>query len=537
MDTAIGVYIGTIIGLIVTLVLLKYKSKPQKAIKLVSMLLAIFIILLIVRLINIGISDKEATHNAGDASNTNQLWDNNTVISCFGDSTIIKGDEVKVNTPSPKPSSSPTQSPTPTVTPKPEPSPTYEIHTGSDYDLLKKAESEFEQENYETVVKIYNQMIDSNTESYIPYNNLGYIYGMGLLDVYDYHLAKESYIKAVKKGARISFGNLLCLYGHVDYSSREYYDLILKAYEQFDVRIETVLEHIYLALEKQSESLLYSENYFGLPDDEQLSITQDAIYLTQIESHHTGTSIDYSAGEVTYTYSREIVPAFDISSKQKFIYDKDKLDYIESLDSFKEKELLYIAEMSHENSEYTKAFDIYKELELRSTEKHIVFNNLGYYYANGFGCERDIEKARKYYNFALKKGNKTAIGNLLCIPSYLNFDANSYIENLYLAHSQEDSRVETMLENIYLAINKEKQKETYYDDFQRQSNQNKKETLNESVKAERISGPHHIGSSYSEEDGIKDSYSIRVYPYLSIIFDLQKYEYVNGESPAISQYY
>jgi hypothetical protein len=219
-----------------------------------------------------------------------------------------------VISPSPTPNGTPNLIPTPTVYITPEPSP-----IDSESQLLLEAEQAFEDGNFKAATENYMELETLHSTNPIVYNNLGYLYSNGLGKKEDREIANVYYKLAHEFGSKKATGNLLCLFKYINFSEEEYFDILEKANELDDSRVDMALENIYDTLELSRSEFSYSEDFFSKDENSQIAIVIDFFELTKSgSSMHTGTS---SSGSNSWSGSSFYYePPINIFDKQELEY-------------------------------------------------------------------------------------------------------------------------------------------------------------------------------------------------------------------------
>ena len=333
---------------------------------------------------------------------------------------------------------------------------------------LNEAEQAFIDKDYASAYSIYIDLIEKNTKSPIPYNNLAYFCANGLYVSSDYEQAKTYYKIAYRLGSEVAAGNLLCLFGYADFSEGEYYSLLEVAEENSDPRVEMVLEKMYEALKIDSNTLCYTDDFFSNDISDCKSMLDEVLSLNTISEYPTGSSTSWSgtAFETVTTYGYKLLPAFDMLSGQRFEFVSSSNNTSIASNNESEGTSLIQAQQAILDEEYQNAVMLYYGLIMKGSISPVAYNNLAYLYSNGLGINEDCEKAKQYYEIAFQNGSSVAQGNLLCLIS--SYDSSQeYNETILSAYQSDNPMVEIILEEIYkildLQIDTTLYSETFFD--------------------------------------------------------------------------
>jgi hypothetical protein len=197
-----------------------------------------------------------------------------------------------------------------------------ELADFDEYAMLLEAQKAYDSSDYEVAVKIYKQLMAQNSQSPIPYNNMGYLYSNAILVEEDAYEAKKYYKQASDNGSSVAAGNILCLIARTKTTEEEYLNYLILADKLFDERVESILYYFYTSMDDNVEENDFSEYFFNEYSESQIEMLERLFSKTKF------TAISYSrskiylcpAGICETTYASTALVPYLKNSGDKYVY-------------------------------------------------------------------------------------------------------------------------------------------------------------------------------------------------------------------------
>lgn len=252
---------------------------------------------------------------------------------------------------------------------------------------------------------------------------------------------------------------------YIEYDASDKSDIIIISLETFDVTKRKKQFDSSLGVWKTSIKLNVEKPYFVIK-------TQDA----EVIADELNPALGYLHG--LWGLPHNILKAIDLleensSAKAKFVLAKifenddmlkDKDDYLYYLTQ--SANLGYVEAMLQLANEYidgvcvekdySKAKELLEAVVLNEPENGTAWNNLGWLYKNGYGCQQDYSEACRLFKKAIECGTKKAFKHLSEIALLSNEELLSYKEGLYYlccAHKLGDKSIDNVLAQYSECLN------------------------------------------------------------------------------------
>lgn len=244
---------------------------------------------------------------------------------------------------------------------------------------------------------------------------------------------------------------------HIEYDASDKSDIIILSLETFDVIKRQKQFDSSLGVWKTSIKLNVEKPYFVIK-------TQDA----EVVADELNLALGYLHG--LWGLPHNILKAIDLleensSAKAKYVLAKifenddmlkDNDDYLyyltQSANSGYVEAMLQLANEYIDGNcvkkDYTKAKELLEAVVSNEPENGTAWNNLGWLYKNGYGCQQDYAEACRSFKKAIECGTKKAFKHLAEVALLSNEEALSYKDGLYYlccAQKLGEKSVEVML--------------------------------------------------------------------------------------------